>query len=87
MAWRVKLRPSVIKELNKLPKPAQERILIFLESLPTDPRSKGKAMKTGKNEPPMWRYRAGDYRIVCYLRDEDKTALVLRVGHRKDVYR
>ncbi|HEB71609.1 MAG TPA: type II toxin-antitoxin system RelE/ParE family toxin, partial [Nitrospirae bacterium] len=67
MAWRVKLRPSVIKELNKLPKPAQERILIFLESLPTDPRSKGKAIKTGKNEPPMWRYRAGDYRIVCYL--------------------
>ncbi len=87
MAWRVKLRPSVIKEFRKRPKEAQERALVFLESLPADPRSKGKAMKAGKSEPPMWRYRTGDYRIVCYSRDEDKTALVLRVGHRKDVYR
>ncbi len=87
MAWRVKLRPSVIKELKKLSEVAQERVLAFLESLPTDPRTKGKSMKVGKNEPPMWRYRTGDYRIVCHLRDEDKTALILRVGHRKDVYR
>ncbi len=87
MAWRVKFRPSVTKELKKLPKAAQERVLVFLESLPADPRSKGKAMKAGKSEPPMWRYRTGGYCIVCYLRDEDKTSLVLRVGHRKDVYR
>ena len=87
MAWRIKFRPSAIKELEKLSGEARGRAVSYLESLSVGPRSRGKMLRFGKNDPPMRRYRVGDYRIICYLRDEDKTILVLRVGHRKDVYR
>ena len=51
-----------------------------------DPRSTGKAL-TGPVLGAFWRYRVGDYRIICDLQDGALVVLVLQIGNRKDVYR
>jgi mRNA interferase RelE/StbE len=60
----------------------------MLELLPRldDPRSLGVALK-GEELGDLWRYRVGDYRILCRIEDERVTVLVLRFGHRRDVYK
>jgi mRNA interferase RelE/StbE len=67
---------------------AQESIIRFLRERvqPSDnPRQWGKPLHGDKGG--LWRYRVGDYRLICDVQDERITVLVLRVGHRKDVYR
>lgn len=66
---------------------AQKRIIFFLRTKETchNPRQQGKALRGDKAE--LWRYRVGDYRIICQIEDEVVTVLVLGVGHRKEVYR
>ena len=49
-----------------------------------DPRRFGKALKA--NLAGLWRYRVGDYRVLCELRDNELVVLVIAVGHRRDVY-
>ena len=88
MAWRIKLTETAKKQLAKLDKTAAKRITAFLrERLGQldNPRHLGKAL-TG----PLggyWRYRVGDYRIVCEIQDKEFIILVIEVGNRKDVYR
>ncbi|MCH8157476.1 MAG: type II toxin-antitoxin system RelE/ParE family toxin [Nitrospinae bacterium] len=86
MAWKIKFRPGTLKDLSKLDSQIQKRLLDFLDNLPSNPRQKGIALKTGKSDPPLWRYRVGNYRIICRLRDEDYTVLILRIGHRGKIY-
>ena len=50
-----------------------------------DPRKAGKAL--AGNLKGLWRYRIGDYRLICEIRDKELIILALSVGHRKDVYR
>ena len=50
-----------------------------------DPREYGKSLKGELGE--LWRYRVGDYRIICSIEDERIEVLVLRIGHRKEVYK
>ena len=88
MAWKIQFEPRALKELEKLDRSAQQRILRFLkrEIAPTnDPREKGKAL-TGELAG-LWRYRVGEYRLICDIRDEVLIILILRVAHRKDIYR
>jgi len=88
LAWRIKLTETAKKQLAKLDKTAAKRITAFLrERLGQldNPRHLGKAL-TG----PLggyWRYRVGDYRIVCEIQDKEFIILVIEVGNRKDVYR
>ena len=88
MAWTIKYADSALRQLKKLDKPIARRILDYLDeriATADDPRVAGKAL-TG----PMgglWRYRVGDYRIVCDVRDGELMILVIEVGNRKDVYR
>ena len=66
----------------------QKRIVIFMRERVeggSDPRSIGKPLRGEKAE--LWRYRVGDYRIVCRIEDAFLVVVVVRVGHRKDVYR
>jgi mRNA interferase RelE/StbE len=66
----------------------RKRIRSFLEdklSLHDDPRKLGKSLKGQDSE--LWRYRVGDYRIICDIRDDALVVLVVKVGHRKEVYR
>jgi mRNA interferase RelE/StbE len=87
MLWTIELDANAAKALNKLDKPIRERIRRFLKSLAVadNPRSQGKAL-TGRYAG-LWRYRIGDYRLICNIQDEKITILILSVGHRKDIYR
>lgn len=88
MAWTIRLSTGAKKTLRKLDKAAAKRITAYLrENIEgsIDPCKYGKALKGELGE--LWRYRVGDYRIICRMEEEIVEVLVLRVGHRKDVYR
>ncbi len=89
MAWRIELTATAAKQLAKLDRQESRRLLTFLrERLAShdDPRSLGKAL-TGPTLGTFWRYRVGDYRLICDIEDEILRILVVEVGHRRAVYR
>jgi mRNA interferase RelE/StbE len=63
----------------------QERIVGRIEELAAEPRPRGAVKLQGEDD--LYRIRVGDYRVVYTIRDEELIVLVLRVGHRRDVYR
>ena len=86
--WTIEITRTAEKQIKKLDRTAQQSIVSFLRDRlqPADnPRQWGKPLHGDKGG--LWRYRIGDYRLICDIRDEKITVLVLRVGHRKDVYR
>lgn len=88
MAWTVEISSTAAKQIGKLDRQVQSRILRFLrEKLATeeDPRRLGKPLRGEKAE--LWRYRVGNYRVICQIQEWRVMVLVLQVGHRKDVYR
>ncbi|MDE7291063.1 MAG: type II toxin-antitoxin system RelE/ParE family toxin [Treponemataceae bacterium] len=74
------------KQLAKLDNSVKKRILDYMDEVASlsDPRSKGK-MLVG-NLSGFWRYRVGDYRLICRIHDEELEILVVEVGHRKEIY-
>ena len=76
-----------MKELANLDRPVQKRIVQSLQTRVAgrDPRQMGKAL-TGE-KVGLWRYRVGDYRLVCKIDDAAKAVLILRVAQRREVYR
>jgi len=88
LAWTIEIARTAEKQIKKLDHVAQTAIIRFLRERvkPADnPRQWGKPLH-GDNGG-LWRYRVGDYRLICDIQDKKITVLVLRVGHRKDVYR
>lgn len=88
MAWQIKLTDTAKKQLAKMGHVEARRITDYLRKRiepADDPREFGKAL-TGRLAE-LWRYRVGDYRIICQIEEERLIVLVLRVGHRKEVYR
>jgi mRNA interferase RelE/StbE len=89
LAWRVEFDDGARRDLEKLDKPIALRITRFLRERVgqlDDPRSIGDALK-GSRLGDFWRYRVGDYRIICDLENQRLLVLVLRVGHRREIYR
>ena len=89
MAWRVEFDPDAVNDLKKLDKQVQARILDFLrERLARldNPRELGEAL-AGSKLGNYWKYRVGDWRIICDLQDQRIVVRVLRVGNRREVYR
>jgi len=89
MAWRIEFAPAADKELGKLDRAVARRIIGFLRERIApleDPRSLGQALK-GSRLGDLWKYRVGDHRIICDIDDGVLVVLVLKVGHRGDVYR
>jgi mRNA interferase RelE/StbE len=85
MAWKVELSISGERELGKLDAQDRRRILKFLNEL-ADPQSIGAALH-GSWLGEFWKYRVGDFRLICRIQDDRLIVLVLRVGHRKEIYR
>ncbi len=88
MAWAIELVPAAAKELRKLDRQVAARIVQTLEqSIATldDPRSIGSAL-VGEHAG-YWRWRIGDYRVIARIEDERIVILVVRVAHRREVYR
>ena len=82
--YRITYKGSVAKELRKIDRQTQKRLLAAIEGLATNPRPDG--VKKLKSEYDQYRIRVGNYRIVYEIADGQLHVLVLRVAHRKDVY-
>ena len=87
MAWRIEIDKDVQREMKKLDKQVAKRITAELREVSQldDPRSMGKGL-TG-NLAGLWRYRVGDYRIICDIEDGVFLILVVDVAHRREVYK
>lgn len=89
MAWTIDYTETARKQLRKLDKQTARRILDFMDERiagPEDPRRTGKAL-TGPSLGAYWRYRIGDYRIICDIQDGALRVLVIEIGNRRDIYR
>jgi len=85
VAYTVELKPSAAKALEALPRPDQRRIAARIDTLATDPRPVG--VKKLEGEDALYRVRVGDYRIVYQIQERRLIVLVVRIAHRRDVYR
>ena len=89
LAWQIEFDPEALKELKKLDRPVQIRLVAFLRDRLAsldDPRSIGEAL-SGARLGSYWKYRVGDWRIVCDILDRRIVVRVLRIGNRREVYR
>jgi mRNA interferase RelE/StbE len=88
MAWKIELSDETSRQLDKLDPQIARRILKFLHERVAqleNPRSIGEALR-GSKLGEFWKYRVGDYRLICSIEDKQILILVLRVGHRREVY-
>ena len=88
MIWQVELTNRSQRELERLDRATQRRIAAFIrERLMTEenPRRFGKALQG--TLAGLWRYRVGDYRLICRIIDERCVVLALSIDHRSAVYR
>lgn len=86
--WRIEITRTAERQIAKLDRSAQKSIQRFLRErllAAENPRQWGKPLHGEKRS--LWRYRVGDYRLICDIQDEKVLVLVLEIGHRKDVYR
>jgi mRNA interferase RelE/StbE len=89
LAWTIELRAKAEKQLQKLHRKDAQRIIAFLEerlALHDNPGSLGEPLQ-GSALGAYWRYRVGDYRIICDIQDGKLIVLVVEIGHRSSVYR
>ena len=89
MAYSVELSAEVDRELDKLDAQHSKRILKFLRERVAkldDPRSIGEALH-GSRLGEFWKYRVGNYRLICKIEDDRLVVLVLRIVDREEVYR
>lgn len=88
MAWKIEFDAGTEKQLKKLDKPTLRRIFTYLNqkvATAADPRQLGKPLRGSLAN--LWRYRVGNHRIICQITDNTMTILVVRLGHRKDIYK
>ncbi len=89
MAWQIEFDPEAVRDLKKLDRQVQLRILDFLQTrllAMSNPRELGEPL-SGSTLGNYWKYRVGDWRLICDIKDETIVVRVLRVGNRRDVYR
>jgi mRNA interferase RelE/StbE len=88
LAWAIEFDPDALKDLKKLDRQVQGLLAFLRERVAPldDPRSIGEAL-AGARLGSYWKYRVGDWRIVCDIQDGRIVVRVLRVGNRRDVYR
>jgi mRNA interferase RelE/StbE len=85
MAYEVRIAPLARCQIKKLPHNVQQALVQAMTLLGDDPRPHGVEKMTGEGNE--YRVREGDYRIVYTIRDAALIVLIIRIGHRKDIYR
>ena len=88
MAWKIEISETAQKQLKKIDKYWQRAILDYLENeivLLVEPRQRGKALVGDKKG--LWRYRIGDFRVICQMLDTELVILTLAIAHQKEVYK
>ena len=83
-AYKVYFRQSVEKDFRTIPRIDANKILSRIESLASEPRPGGCEKLTGQEG---YRVRQGKYRIVYSIHDDERAVWIVKVAHRKDVYR
>ena len=86
--WRLFYSQRADKQLSKLD-PGVRRVIVAWLNKNIDgcdnPRSQGKSLTAGLSG--KWRYRVGDYRVLCEIRESELIVLAIEVGHRRDIYK
>ncbi len=88
MSYQVRTIPRFDKEFKKLDRYTQKLIKSWIQKhliSCKNPREKGKALSS--NLSGKWRYRIGDYRLICHIEDKKLIILAVSVGHRKNIYK
>ena len=87
MNWNFEFSAKADKQLLALDKPIRERIRKFVKDLRElpNPRMRGEPL-TG-NLADFWKYRVGDYRLICRIQDDKLLVLVVKIGHRREIYK
>ncbi len=85
MRYAIEFKPSARKQLLALPLKDRVRVARKIDALADNPFPPG--MKKLEATPVAWRIRVGDYRVIYEVQGQRLTVLVLRIGHRRDVYR
>ena len=84
MTYEVRLAPAAVRQLRTLDSPGRRRVQAAIDLLAEEPRPPGaRQLVGGAGE---WRVRTGDFRIIYDIRDGELLVLVIKVGHRRDVY-
>ena len=88
MKYKVEYTPKAMKALRKLDKPTRALIYGWIVKNLVDcenPYAHGKGLT--ENRRGQWRYRVGDYRLICEIQEERIVILILEIGHRREIYR
>ena len=83
-AYSIFFKDSVQKDFDGIPKGDLRKILSRIKALEVDPRPQGYEKLTGQDR---YRLRQGRYRVLYYVEDDNRIVTVVKVGHRKDIYR
>jgi len=84
MKYKILVAEQAIKDLEKLPGKIRRQILEKIDSLADNPRPPGSEKLQGAD---LYRIRSGDYRVIYKIKDDNLIVLVVRIGHRKGIYR
>jgi mRNA interferase RelE/StbE len=84
MNYQVRVSPAARKQLRRIDAATQQRIVTAFRALGTDPRPAGYRALKGQD---LYRIRVGDYRVLYAIHDDVLEVLVVKIGHRRDVYR
>jgi mRNA interferase RelE/StbE len=87
LAWTVEVSDIAEKQLRRLDRPTQKRLLDWLDDRIEgckNPRHFGEPLRG--DMAGLWRYRVGDYRIICEIQEQQLVVLALAVGHRREIY-
>ena len=85
MKYRIEVKKSAAKALKKIPKPDLKRIGMAIDDLSENPPDPDTTKMRGNN--PFHKIRVGNYRIVYEIYDDKLLILIIKIGHRKDIYR
>jgi mRNA interferase RelE/StbE len=82
--YRVELRQRVQRQLDAFPERDSQAVLKAIENLEENPRPSGVEKIRGTE---LWRIRKGDYRVIYHIDDGERVVTIVRIGHRRDIYR
>lgn len=83
-SYKVLIKPAAVKELEAMPQKARRKLVTKIQGLSTEPRPPGSEKLSGQE---CYRIRQGDYRAIYSIDDREPSVLVVKIGHRGDVYR
>jgi len=89
LVWTIEYTNTALKQLKKMDRQIARSIFEFLDDRVAtleNPKKLGKKL-VGPQFGTYWRFRLGDFRILCDIKDQKLTILVIEIGHRKEVYR